>query len=435
MNRRSFLGASLAGGAAIGSAAAAGLGGRKRVSANDKVSVAMMGVRGRGPVLTRYFGEMPDVDLSYICDVDQNVVGPAFKIAEETQGKRPKMEEDIRRVLDDKSVDAVVIATPIHWHSPGTILCCEAGKDVYVEKPVSHNVREGRLMVKAANKYDRIVQVGTQSRSRPNTHRFIEYVHSGKIGKVLMAKVWNTQLRRNIGHKEDEPVPAGINYDLWNGPIPVLPFNRNHYSGTVNWHWHYGCGDLGNDGVHWIDVARWVMKAGLPQRVRGAGRKLYFDDDQQTPDTQTVVFDYEDTVIQYEMRLWNSYKMNDGQNGVEVYGTEGKAVAGYFDGHRSYGFRIYDSKNRLVRQELSEGKRGREHYVNFIDCIRTRETPNCDAEEGHLSTSLCHLGNIAARTRGSFSFDPATETITDDPEANALLTREYRDHWSTRLVT
>ena len=188
-------------------------------------------------------------------------------------------------------------------------------------------------MVEAARKYDRVVQVGTQSRSRPNTHRFIDYVHSGKIGKVLMAKVWNTQKRRNIGHKKDEPVPAGINYDLWNGPIPVLPFNRNHYSGTVNWHWHYGCGDLGNDGVHWIDVARWVMKAGLPKHVTGAGRKLYFDDDQQTPDTQTVVFDYEDTVIQYEMRLWNPYKMNNGQNGVEVYGTEGKAVAGYFDGH------------------------------------------------------------------------------------------------------
>ena len=434
MNRRNFLRTSLVGTAAVGSATTNSRSSRAKVSANDKVTVAMMGVRGRGPKLTRFFGEMPDVDIAYICDVDQNVVGPAFEIAEETQGKRPKMEEDIRRVLDDKSVDAIVIATPQHWHAPGTILACEAGKDVYVEKPMAYNIREGRLMVQAARKYNRIVQVGTQSRSRPNTQRFVEYAQSGKLGELHMAKVWNTQMRRNIGYKKDEPVPSGINYDLWTGPIPMLPFNRNRYSGLCRWHWHYGAGDIGNDGVHWIDVASWVMGVGHPDRVTGMGRKLYFDDDQQTPDTQNVTFNYKDKVIQYEMRLWNTYKMHGGQNGVEVYGTEGKAVAGYFDKFRRYGFRIYDSKGQLVRQELSEADRDREHYANFIDCIRTRKLPEADVEIGQISTTLCHLGNIAARTRGSFSFDPATETIQDDDEANAYVSREYRDHWSARVV-
>ncbi len=432
MNRRSFLKRGLTTGATLGSAAAVVTGPSARGSANNKVTVAMMGVRGRGRKLTQYFAEMPDVNMPYICDVDQNVVEPAMKIAEELQGRRPKLIEDIRTVLDDPSVDAIINATPLHWHAPGTIWACQAGKDVYVEKPISHNVREGRLMVEAARKYDRVVQVGTQARSRPNTHEFVEMAQSGIIGDILMVKVWNTQMRRNIGHKEDEPVPAGINYDLWTGPIPMLPFNRNHYNGTVHWHWHYGAGDLGNDGVHWMDQARWVLNEGLPNEVSGMGRKLYFDDDQQTPDTQNITYNYKDKVLQYEMRLWNTYKMNDGQNGMEVYGTEGKLVANYFDRLSRYGFRMYDSKNRLVHKELTPDSSGRHHYVNFIDCVRTRNTPNCDVEVGHLSTSLCHLGNLVSRTGRSIRFDPKTETILDDPESSRYLTREYRDHWSAK---
>ena len=426
MNRRTFLRTGLVSGAALQAAA------RSVRSANDKVTIAIMGVRGRGKGLTGFFGKMPDVNIAYICDVDQNVVEPALKLAEETQGRRPRVVEDIRRVLDDQGVDAVIIATPIHWHASGTILACQAGKDVYVEKPISHNIREGRLMVKAARRNDRIVQVGTQGRSRTNTRRFVEYAQSGKIGDLLMVKIWNCQMRRNIGHKADEPVPPGINYDLWTGPVPKLPFNRNRYHGTVNWHWHYGCGDLGNDGVHWIDVARWVMGLGYPVEVSGMGRKLYFDDDQQTPDTQNVTFNYPDKMITYEQRLWNTYRLNGGQNGVEVYGTEGKAVAGYFDSHRSFGFRIYDSEDRLVHYELDDKANTNGHYANFIDCIRTRNTPNADIEVGHVSTALCHLGNIVARSRRNIRFDPDSEAIVNDAESAHYLTREYRDHWSAR---
>ena len=235
MNRRNFLKAGLAGRAGLGGAVGV-FGASARISANDKVTMAIIGVRGRGLRLTEYFAKMPDVNMAYICDVDQNVVEPALKIVEEVKGRRPPLVEDIRRVLDDRAVDAIVVATPIHWHAPATILACEAGKDVFVEKPVSHNVREGRLMVVAARKHRRIVQVGTQARSRPVTMQFVKYVQSGRIGEVHMAKVWNCQMRSNIGHKADEPVPPGVNYELWTGTVPMLPFNRNRFHGTVNWH-------------------------------------------------------------------------------------------------------------------------------------------------------------------------------------------------------
>ena len=429
MNRRGFLKTSLAGATAgVATTSARGA----SVSANNKVTLAVMGVRGRGKPLIQYFGQMADVDLKYLCDVDQNVVEPAMKIAEEGQGKRPKLEEDIRRVLDDKEIDGIVVATPLHWHAPATILACQAGKDVYVEKPISHNLREGRLMVEAARKHNRIVQVGTQGRSRPNTQEFVDYVHSGKLGEVHMVKVWNCQMRRNIGFKSDEPVPAGINYDFWTGPVPQLPFNRNRYHGTVNWHWHYGAGDLGNDGIHWMDVGRWVLGVGYPNEITGMGRKLYFDDDQQTPDTQVLTFNYKDKVLMYEQRLWNTYRMNGGQNGVEVYGTGGKAVCGYFDASRRYGYRIYDEQDRLMHYELADGKETNPHYASFVDRIRTRKTPKADIEVGHLSTALCHLGNTAGRLKRTLRFNPETESFLDDAEANKYLTREYRDHWSSK---
>ena len=427
MKRRGFLKTSL-----VGAAVATTRDGRAGASANNKVTLAMMGVRGRGRHLTQHFSRMSDVDLAYVCDVDQNVVEPALKIAEEGQRKRPRVVEDIRRVLDDPSVDAIVVATPIHWHAPATILACEAGKDVYVEKPVSHNVREGRLMVKAARKHDRIVQVGTQARSRPNTIQAVDYIHSGRIGQVRMVKVWNCQMRSNIGYKQDEPVPAGINYDLWTGPVPMLPFNRNRFHGTVNWHWHYGAGDLGNDGIHWVDIARWVLDVEYPTEISGMGRKLYFEDDQQTPDTQVLSFNYKDKLLMYEQRLWNTYRMNGGQNGVEVYGTEGKAVIQFFDSRRQYGFRIYDRKDRQIQFELAGDRDKNPHYAIFIDCVRSRRTPNADIEEGHISSALCHLGNAVSRLNRTLRFDPVSESFVGDPEADRYATREYRQHWSSR---
>jgi predicted dehydrogenase len=274
------------------------------------------------------------------------------------------------------------------------------------------------------------VQLGIQSRSRPVTQSFVDYVQSGKLGKVLMAKVWNVQMRRNIGHKEDEPVPAGIDYETWTGPLPKLPFNRNHFHSTVNWHWHYGTGDIGNDGIHWLDIARWAMGVGIPREVSGMGRKLYFDDDQQTPDTMNLTYNYENKVISYEQRLWNSYRLEGSENTVAVYGTDGMAEVGrWVGGHHA--FRVFDSKGAQIHYEQEPEPDFNFHARNFVDCIRSRQLPNGDIEIGHLSTVLSHLGNIVARTKRSIQVDPKSEQIIGDDEANEYVHREYREHWST----
>ena len=419
MHRRHFLLGSLA----------TGLARQRAVAASDKVNVVLMGVGGRGKTMAQYFGALPDVRIPVICDVDSNVVGPVTKMVTDSQGAAPKLIADIRRALDDKEIDAIVMATPIHWHAPGTILACSAGKDVYVEKPASHNIREGRMMVSAARKYQRIVQLGTQSRSRPVTQRFVDYVHGGKIGRPLMAKVANVQMRRNLGHREDEPVPPGIDYETWTGPLPMMPFNRNRFHGTVNWHWHYGCGDLGNDGIHWVDIARWVMQVDTPQSVTGMGTKIFFDDDQQTPDTQNITWDFGSRVITFEQRLWNTYRLEGSENSVMVYGTDGMAINGRWDGGR-HEFRVYDRAGKLVHSDKEQKSDDNTHARNFIDSIKSRKAPNAEIEIGHVSTVLCHLGNIVTRTGRAIHYDAKTESVKSDAEANRLVAREYRNHWS-----
>lgn len=420
MNRRYFI----FGGAAVTASR------RRAVAANSKVTVCLMGVGGRGQTMAQWFGALPDVRIPVICDVDANVVGRVTKMVTESQGQAPQLVSDIRRVLEDKSIDAIVMATPLHWHAPGTILACEAGKDVYVEKPASHNIHEGRLMVEAARRHGRIVQMGIQSRSRPVTQRFVEFVKSGKLGRTLMAKVWNVQMRRNIGHKPDEPVPAGVDYDIWTGPLPKLPFNRNRYHGTVNWHWHYGTGDIGNDGVHWLDIARWAMDAGVPERISGMGSKIFFDDDQQTPDTMNITYDYGSKIIHYEQRLWNPYRLEGSENTVAVYGSDGMAQVGRWQGGH-HEFRVYDAKGKLALVDREPSPDFNHHARNFIDCVKDRKQPAADIETGHLSTVLCHLGNIVARTGRAIRYDAQRERILDDGAANRLVAREYRRHWST----
>jgi len=421
MQRRYFM---------MGALAGAGVVRRRAVAASDKVTIALMGIGGRGSTMADWLGALPDVRIPVVCDVDSNVVGRVTKTVTESQKREPKLISDIRRALDDKEIDAIVMATPIHWHAPGTILACNAGKDVYVEKPASHNIREGRMMVEAARRNKRVVQVGIQSRSRPVTQHFVDFVQSGKIGKTLMAKVGNVQMRRNIGHREDEAVPAGVDFETWTGPLPKMPFNRNRYHGTVNWHWHYGGGDLSNDGIHWVDIARWAMNADVPQTISGMGSKIFFDDDQQTPDTMNITWDYGSRVIQYEQRLWNGYRLEGSENSVWVYGTDGMAVVGRWKGGH-HEFRVHDKSGKLVHSEQEPKPDFNTHARNFIDCVKNRQAPNADIEKGHLSTVMCHLGNIVARTGRTIHYDAKTETVKRDSEANRLVKREYREHWST----
>ena len=420
MNRRYFLMQTAAVGAGIA---------KRAVAASDKINVAMIGVRGQGRHLTGKFAQQHDVNILYLCDVDENVYGNAAKVVEEKTGKRPPHISDLRKVLDDKNVNAVVIATPDHWHAPATILACDAGKDVYVEKPASHNLREGRLMVDAARRNKRIVQLGIQSRSRPSTIRAIELVKSGKLGKPLMAKAWDVQLRDHIGHKEDSTVPKGVDYDTWIGPAVHVPFNENRFHYKWHWNWNTGTGDIGNDGVHQLDMARWALGLDRPKEVSGMARKLFFDDDQQTPDTMNITYNYNDRVLMYEMRIWNPYEMEGQGNGVAVYGTNGFIHIGRWN--REWGYKVYDDKGKLaLDQSKNENDMDDAHPRNFLDCVKSRNAPNAEIEIGHTSSTLCHLGNIVARANRSIKFDPASETITGDSEASKLLRREYRKHWS-----
>jgi len=418
MNRRFFIGTTAAGIAAA----------RRATAASDRVRVAIIGVGGRGRGLLRQVSRVRGAEVAYICDADQASIERAQAVLQENNSPQSKATNDMRRVFDDKEVDAVVISTPDHWHAPATILACDAGKDVYVEKPCAHNIREGRLMIDAARRGKRIVQVGTQSRSRPSTVRAIEHVKSGKIGRVLMAKAWNIQLRDNIGYKEDSPVPAGVDYDTWLGPAPWIPFNENHFHYKWHWHWHFGTGDAGNDGAHQLDIARWALGVSFPKTISGMGRKIYFDDDQQTPDTMNVIFDYEDKTMIWEMRIWNSYSMKGVSNGVAVYGTEGMVHIGSWNG--VWGFKVFDGAGKEI-QHVKEAGDDTQHMENFLDCLRTRKLPNADIGVGHISGLHCHLANIVARTGRTAHFDAETETIVDDRQANLYVSRRYRTHWAT----
>jgi predicted dehydrogenase len=427
MNRRYFLKSTVAA-AAMSS---------RLVAASDKVNIAVMGVRGQGKNLTRMFASLPDVNIPYLCDVDANVFGPAAKIVEDQKGVKPQLIGDIRKALDDRNVDAIVIATPDHWHAPATLLGCAAGKDVYVEKPCSHNLKEGRLMVEAAKRYKRVVQHGTMYRSFPSVLRGMEYVHSGKIGKALMAKAWDVQLRNDIGRKEDGPVPAGVDFDTWTGPAPMLPFNPNRFHYNWHWHWNYGTGDVGNDGVHQIDLARWALDVETPLEVTGMGRKLFFDDDQKTPDTVNVTFEYKDKALMLELRIWNPYGMEGQENGVAVYGTEGVVHIGRWDsekGGRKHGYRVYDKKHKLVFEDYDYEIQPW-HNRNFVECIRSRKAPNAEIEIGHTSTLHAHLANIVVRTGRPVKFDTNLETALGNEAAQRLIGREYREHWATPKTT
>ena len=264
-------------------------------SPNGKFTIGIIGPGGMGTGHLKTFAKTDDVDIAYVCDVDQNRLAAAVKNVEAAGKKAPKAVGDLRRILEDKSVDAVVIAMPDHWHAPATLLACDAGKHVYVEKPGSHNIREGRLMIEAARRTKRVVQVGTQTRSSKHMMEATEKVRSGAIGDVLECRVWNSQLRRNIGKSQPEPVPAHLDYENWIGPAPMVPYRKTLLPGIWRWHFAFGTGDMGNDGVHDLDVGLWGLNVGFrhPSRIAALGGKYFFDDDQQFPDTQTCLFEYD----------------------------------------------------------------------------------------------------------------------------------------------
>ena len=414
-NRRYFLG--MAAGTVVPT---------RRAAAADKVRLGIIGLGGRGSSLLRTAAKAPQAQVTHLCEVDQARLEKAQAAARSAGYGEVRGTSDMRRVLEDKNVDAVLIATPDHWHAPAAILACEAGKDAYVEKPISHNVREGRLLVEAARRHKRIVQAGTQARSRPSTIKAIEIARSGRLGHILTAKAWNTQLRRNIGRKPDGPPPIGVEYDLWVGPAPMIPFNQNRFHYNWHWTWHFGTGDLGNDGAHQIDIARWALGVSAPRLVSGMGTKYFFDDDQETPDSMNLAFDYGDKAMIWEMRIWHNYPLEGIDNGVALYGTDGYMHIGDWAGR--WGYKIWDAKNQFV--ESDEDDKPEFHLENFLECVVSRKPPNAEIEDGHLSAAHCHLGNICSRVGRNLAYDGKTESITGDPEAQALTRRQYRNHWA-----
>lgn len=433
LNRRQFLRSS------VGAAATfTALSARQSRAANEKIIFGVMGLGGRGTYLAEKFAERPDAEVAYLCDPNTRRFARAREVVEEAQEKRPKMVQDFRKILDDKDVDVLINATPDHWHALGSIMACQAGKDVYVEKPMAHNIWEGRKMVEAAREYKRVVQVGMQSRSAAYAKKAKDYIESGRLGDIYLVRVFNMMQHSRQGQSESRPVPEGFNYDMWCGPAPKLPYNPSR-----RWlnQWEYSCGPIAGDAVHQLDIARFLLNdIPCPKTVAHMGAVSALRDGRETPDTQLAIFEYDKLNLLFEATLWTPYMKKTpwgiresdkfpnwpfSSTKVEILGTKGFM---YFGRHGG-GWQTYDSNCELMHSEY--GRQGdKEHQDNFIDCIRTRKKANADVEVGHRSVLLCHLANIAYRVGNKkLEFDPKTESFSNCDEANKYLKREYRKPW------
>ena len=397
---------------------------------SDKLRVGLIGCGGRGKHDAGLFQNSPGVEIAYVCDCDQARLAEAAK-----QFNVPSkgVIADMRKMLDDKSLDAVIVTTPDHWHSPASILACEAGKHVYVEKPISHNIRESRLLVEAAARNKVHVQHGTQSRSTQMMLDAVKLLRDGIIGPVLVAKCWNIQRRGSIGRGQDTSPPAGFDYDAWVGPATKIPYRTNRVHNRWTWWYHFGTGDMGNDGVHDIDYTRWGLGVEThPSKIVAIGGKYFQDDDQEFPDTQQVTFEYPGDgkpgnrrMLIYEQRLWDTVYPHNVDSGAEFHGPGGQMFLS-----RRGKIQVLDPQNKPKPVEITPQQQDdKAHVANLLAAIRSGAKLNADPLTGHLSSSLCHLGNIATRLGRSLSFDPAKEQILGDEEANHLVRREYRDHW------
>lgn len=414
------------------------LGSRAVLGANEKIVVGVMGLGGRGSGLLDMFAKRPDVEIAYVCDPDSRRFAGAQAVVQKAQQRTPKAVQDFRRMLDDKSVDVVVNATPDHWHVLGSLYACQAGKDVYVEKPMSHNAWEGRKLVEAVQKYRRVLQVGMQTRSAAYMQKAVEYVRSGKLGDVHLVRVYNMMQHAMQRPAPDQEPPAGFDYDLWCGPAARLPYNPSRY--WLNYY-EYSCGPIPGDAVHQLDLARLLMGDPLaPKSVSASGGIYALRDGRDTPDTQVATLEYDRFTLLFQASLWTPYMKKIPQivrdsdlfpewpfcaTKIEVLGTKGYMYLGRHGG----GWQVYNENDQVT--DSAFGRQGdREHLDNFIACVRSRAQPNANAVQGHASALICHLVNIACRIPQKLTFDPKTETFPDVPAATAYLKRaSYREPW------
>jgi predicted dehydrogenase len=399
--------------------------------ANDRIRVAVFGVNGRGKShIEEIMGlaEKSNVEVAVLCDPDMNVLQDRAKDFEKKYGKKVAIEQDFRKTLEDKTIHAVSLATPNHWHALQTIWACQAGKDVYVEKPATHNIYEGKKVIEAAYKYNRIVQHGVQLRSSVAIREAVQHLQEGLIGRVYMSRGLVYRWRPDIGNKGISQVPQGLNYDLWCGPAPMRPFSKNLVHYNWHWHWEYGNGDVGNQGIHETDLCMWGLGVtSLPERITSMGGKFLWDDCKEVPEIQTSIYHYpkEKKMIQFEVRNWCT-NLEDGAGvGNIFYGDKGYMVV------KGYGtYETYLGEKREKGPSRSENGELTLHFQNWFDAIRARDMTlqNGPVQTGHLASSLAHLGNISYRLGRQLQFDPVSERFIGEgeAEANSMLTRNYR---------
>lgn len=425
VSRRNFLGTSAAAATFLSAAPAFA---QRDALPSRKVTVGVMGLQ-RGMALAQSFASRPGVELKYVCDVDETRAGKAKDYFDRETQQRPQAIMDFHQILDDPEVDALICAAPNHWHAPATILACAAGKHVYVEKPCSHNPWEGETMVAAARKYDRAVQMGSQRRSIPGYIEAVQKLHAGVIGNVYLSRSWYNNLRPPIGHGKEAPVPSTLNYELWQGPAPRQPYVDNRLPYNWHWFWTYGNGELGNNGVHTLDVSRWGLGVEFPVSVVSSGGRYAHDDDWETPDTNNVTFEF----AEGKQVTWQGLSCNKHKDGptafISFYGTNGA-----MEMDAAGGYKIFDINDKLI-DEHKDKLTHDPHIQNFIDAIRSgkHQELNAEIEIGHRSTLLCHLGNIAYRKQRMLKINPENGKIVDDEDAMTLWQRDYEPGWAPQV--
>lgn len=427
IQRRDFIKQSVAGGAGVTLASARVLG------ANDRVRLALIGCGRQGRGVMNGFASQPDVQIVALCDVYEPHLKEAGNKIKQTDLPTFK---DFRQVLDRKDIDAVIIATPDHWHALITVMACQAGKDVYVEKPIATTIAEGRAMVRAARKYNRIVQVGTQQRSGDHYQKAVELVRGGALGKVNFVRTWNygNAAPDGIGNPTDTTPPAGLDWEMWLGPAPKVPFNPNRWGvhpdrwSSFRWFWDYAGGMMTDWGVHHLDIVQMVMGVDAPKTISATGGKYVLTDNRETPDTLLVTYEYPGFVCTYENREGNGQGLNGEGYGISFHGTNATMYL-----NRSYFEIIPEGSKEKPRAEAmrvkSANNQGIVHARNFLDCLKSRKLPTADIEIGHRSTSTALLGNVALRTGRRIVWNKETEKVEGDVAALRYLTRAYRKPW------
>lgn len=407
---------------------------------SNKVIIAVMGVNSRGAYLAKSFAALPDVEVAYLCDVEDKAIQNGLDAVKDAP-RKPTVVKDIRKLLTQKDFDAIAIATPDHWHTPAAILSVEHGKHVYVEKPCGQNPYEGELLIKAVKKYGKQIQMGNQRRSFPNLTSVVKEVHSGLLGNAYFAKSWYTNNRKSIGFGKKIPVPPTLDFELWQGPAPRRDYQDNLVHYNWHWFWHWGTGEACNNGTHEIDCCRWFLGVDYPTKVTSAGGRYAFNDDWQTPDTQTASFEFGNkATIAWESRSCNNNPVEGAGRGFIIYGDKSTLVNGGGDDYK-----IFDPDNKLVREMKSDvkpdptnpvsasGNLDFFHFDNFIKAVKGEAKVNSPIIEGHKSVLLCHLANISQRTGTTLHCDPVNGRIKNNTEAMALWRRSYEKGWEPKV--